>query len=321
MSEFPALRDALVGAATRRRRRRRLTGAAAPVLALAAAVAFLAVPQSSPERELLPVVTTPSPVPLSPLEQAFGIFRRPQAPEDVVPGSKVIGGEPDAAKSRLIATLGPERVFAVPTVLRGEQSLCVVRVRRAGGGSGCSPLKDVLRDDFASGVWGGSIYTLLLRDGAHDVVLALEDGTRLEPSIRENAVIVQTKSHVGRTSWTSASETRYIQDNIFDPGTRPLPTSCPGKLAPLPSGPIAKARRAALLAVEEFYPGIESATVTRAQEFFGSPCGKRVSGRSIAVTLALVPRSPAARKDPKRTKATLLLATHDGALRVYNTLR
>ncbi len=51
MTEFPALREALVAAAARRRRRRVLTGAAVPAFAVGAAVvALVALPRSTPDR-------------------------------------------------------------------------------------------------------------------------------------------------------------------------------------------------------------------------------------------------------------------------------
>ena len=70
MSEFPALRDALVGAATRRRRRRRVVSAALPVLAVVVAVGALAVvSRPRPEREQA------VPAPHGKITDGYGVFR------------------------------------------------------------------------------------------------------------------------------------------------------------------------------------------------------------------------------------------------------
>src|SRR4051812_49118803 len=109
MSEFPALRSALVAAAARRRRRRLLTGAAVPALAVGAViVALVSLPRSPPERE---IVARP---PADALEQAFAVFRRAQRPSDVLPSTRGERQEIDRARTRLLGQGGPTRFYAAP---------------------------------------------------------------------------------------------------------------------------------------------------------------------------------------------------------------
>src|SRR3954467_13222039 len=85
MSELPALRDALVGAAARRvRRRRRRAVAVIGWTAVAAAAAAVVVLLSGAEpRERERPAITPSPA--ESLEQGFSVFRRPATAADALP--------------------------------------------------------------------------------------------------------------------------------------------------------------------------------------------------------------------------------------------
>ena len=123
MTEFPALRDALVRAALRRRRRRRAIGAAVPaVAACVGAIALLALPGTPEDRER--VARPPAGV----LERNYAAFRRPRTAADVLPGAA-------ASRSRLIARDGEVRLFAVPSA--DGRTICLTSVP---GGRGCGPV-------------------------------------------------------------------------------------------------------------------------------------------------------------------------------------
>jgi hypothetical protein len=312
MTEFPALRDALVGAATKRRRRRRVAGAALPlVAACAVAVTLVSLPGPGKEREGV------APETQSPLEQRYGVFRRPQRPQDVMPARPRDHYAMDAARTRLVAHDGSTRVFAGPT--RDGRSLCTITVSGGGYLGGCGPIS-ALRDDVAQGGWMGSTEALLFEDGVRDVRLLLQNGRREAPRVVDNGLLARSPIGYTGVSWTSASGTRYV--NRIKPPARGAgpPSTCPSALAPLPPDAMKQARRVALLAVDQLYPGAASARVTEVQTEPGTPCAQALTIRMLEVTLKLVPADPRQRKSASLSQGRLLVGMQDGALRVVYLL-
>ena len=312
MSEFPALRDALVAAGMRRRRRRRAIGAALPTLAVAAAAAaFVAFPHRPPDHEQA------APRPLSPLEQMFGVFRRPQRPEDRLPEKRTDQFSIDPAGSRQVG--GSDSGFFVAPTLDGR-SLCAMLESGGGYGGGCSRIAD-LRPDAALGPWMGSVYALLFRDGVRDVRLLREDGRRDAPRVIENGVVARSDHEFSGVSWTSASgTTRYVNRVGPAPKRGTDPSSCPQALDPLPRDGIERAIRAALIDVDQLYPRATSARVMSAAEGPRglSPCPAAVTARAVVVGLRLLPKR--AGGDAGRPHGRLLAGMQNGAMRVFYLL-
>jgi hypothetical protein len=313
MTEFPALRDALVGAATRRRRRRRLATASVPLLAAcAAAVTFVSLPGPGRERE------EATPKPRTALEQLYGVFRRPQRPDDVMPAGPRNQNAMDPKQTRLVARDGSIRFYAGPT--RDGRELCTITASGAGYGGGCGPIS-ALRDDVAQGGWMGTVYALLFQDGVRDVRLLRQDGRREAPRVPENGLLARSPIGYTGVSWTSSSDRRYV-NRIKPPEHSPRPPStCPASLDPLPPKAADRARDVALLAVDELYPGVRESTVTDVQREPGTPCGREITARTLEVSLHLVPTDPKLRKSASLSQGRLLVGMQNGALRVFYLLR
>lgn len=302
MSEFPALRDALVAAGMRRRRRRRTVGAALPLLAAAAAViALLSLPHSTPDREQA------APQRLTPLQELFGVFRRAQRPEDRMPAGPAGRYGIDPAGARQIGGAG-SGFYAAPT--RGGRSLCTVVVSGAGYGGGCARIRD-LRPGVAHGQWSGATYALLFPDGVRDVRLLHADGRHDAPRIVDNGVFARSDDEFTGVSWTSGT-TRYVSRIGRPPKSRLLPSAtCQAALDPLPPDAAERAARTALIAVDRLYPEAKSARVVGSSEAphdLGG-CPAAVLRRSVEVVLAVG-------KKPRR----LLVGFQDGAPRVFHAL-
>jgi len=311
MTEFPALRESLVRAAARRRRRRLTLGAAVPGLAVAAAaIALFVLPGGGvPDQEREAVTPSPS---LSPLAQAFAVFRKPQAEADKLPRRDVLGGTFDPASSRLLARGGGAYVYAVPVTLRGQEQLCLVDVRVAHAGAGCVPFSTAFEQ--GAGVSGGGVYVQLFPDGASDVRLTLQDGTRLFPKLQNGAVFAEA-DRVGVAAWTSRAGVRYFNRNEWAPQSVDLPERCPKALDPLPADPKPKAARIALRAAEDLYRGAQSAEVAQilAGPQRGTPCGPAVTGRTLEVDLEL--KTPVS--SDSLAQGRLLVGNVNGQLQVF----
>jgi len=312
MTEFPALRDALVRAGLRRRRRRRRLLVGVPAFAAcASAVVVLALPGPAPDRER---VADP---PRGPLEAAFGAFRRERTPADELPAGMVPPGRADRAASRLVARDGDVRIYAVPTVLRGKASLCLMRID---GSARCSAVADAVREGTPIGGMSAKYFEILLRDGTRDIRATLADGKRLAPAMQGGALLVRTTSRLAVLSWTGASGERHVLRTAFAPKTTTPPTSCPAALDPLPRAENAQAERAALLIVDRLYPHAASAAVTGSARPLGTPCPDAVTERSMEVRLSLVPHDRAARRSARLSQGRVLVGNIDGRMTVFYLL-
>lgn len=310
MSEFPALRDSLVRAASRRRRRRRIASAAAPVLAVGvAAVAFVSVsPAPDDERTVEPARDA--------YERAYEVLRRPRTVEDVLPRSPRAGASlvPKGAlegRSRLVGRDGDARIYAVPARAEGEPWICMLRYP---GGVGCAPVsKPVL-------VRSGTTYTFLVPDGVRDLHLSTRTG-RYAPRGQRNLAVIEAKGPPAAVVWTDATGTRHV-DRRARTETRPLSAGCP-PLEPKPRDALDRAMRAALLAVESTYPEATSARATSAADatagFTG--CGAEADSRSVVVGLRLTPRDAGRRHADGPPEGLLVLGSVDGEMVVYRVLR
>lgn len=310
MTEFPALRDALVGAATRRRRRRRWLSAAAPALAVAAAaMAVLALPRED-ERELA------APAARDALEQAFAVFRRPATKSDRLPDDLRSREPLERGRARFLGQIGPIRMFAVPA--NGQLCLIAYRHRRASTVS-CLPDERATAETSLPVVRNRDWYAVLVPDTTRDVRFVGRDGSQGAGSIRDNALLALAPDGIGGLSWTGASGTRYIRRSTAPPQVT-IPVACPRRLDPLPADAAARASRAALIAVDRLYPQAMRAEVTGATVAPGTPCSRAISQRSVEVELALVPRDPGQRSSASLSQGRLLVGMRDGSMRVYYLL-
>jgi hypothetical protein len=303
MTEFPALRDALVRAGRRRRRRRLTLGAAVPAFAAAAAaVTLFALPARTPDPEQA------APAPRDRFEQ---IFRRPRVAADALPAELGVTGVEDRARSRLISRRGKVAFYAVPTVVRGSDWLCLIAVDPGRGNeAACGQLAKMLSEEIAPGVVFKGWFGFLFRDGTRDVRLTFADGRRLPAPIHSNLASGIGDGPIEITSWTGPSGRRHIVSTV-NAALFQRPASCPRALDPLPPDAEAAARRAALLAVDHTYAEVVEADVTAVKRG-GGPCGRAISDRTIEVGVHLTQRGSAS-----LSQGRLLVGMVDGDMQVY----
>ena len=324
MSELPALRDALVGAAARRvRRRRRRAAAVIGWTAVAAAAAALVVLLSGPEsreRER-PAIT---PAPQDALERGFSVFSRPATAADALPAGALPGGLD--VHSRLALDDGGSRVWLAtmtnPKVegFGGRPEQCAVLRGKGGPASACG----------GSGGFGSGFALLIpgherpdsvlfvLPDGARDPQVTLGSGIVLSPTIHDNvALLVPREPAVVGASFTAPSGVREIARwHDLDAKAWTPPARCPA-LEPLPTGAEALARRAALLAADRIYPGIQEARVTTVTRLGPGLCTRGVSDRSLVVELHLTPFDASQRQSSSLTQGRLLVGMVHGRMTVW----
>jgi len=304
MTEFPALRDALVRAAARRRRRRRRAVAVVPALA-AGAVAIALLPSSPPERERVA-----EPPDGGALERAFAVFRRGQTPADRWPEA-VSDPSHDPALTRLLGERDGVRVYAVPGErVLGYPRVCLHLDLPRGGSGTCAFLRTVQTDGIALNDLG--VFAALLPDDTHDVILVDRGGSRRSVTVRDNALVADD---VRGASWTGPNGVRHVRWHLAEPPRAKLPARCPPALDPLPADAVERARRAALLAVDRLYPHASAATVSGATPSRATPCGPAVTRRSIELSLQLVPRGET--RSASLAQGRLLLGMLDGRMTVY----
>jgi hypothetical protein len=305
MTEFPALREALVAAAARRRRRRLLTGAAMPAFAVCAAVvAEISLPGSAPEREQ---VARP---PADPLEQAFAVFRRAQRPSDVLPSTRGGRQEIDRARTRLLGQGGPTRFYAVPTTIDGIPALCLAAVRREVGAAwACKPVSEAVTEGTPLMMWSGRATGVLLPDSSTDLRFIFASGVGSVTARNNFSISTNPQESAIGASWTGASGKRYILHTARQPKPVRPPDSCPRRLDPLPDDALERANRAALIAVDRYFPKASRAVVAGAAEGPRDivPCSPAIADRSVVVGLRLTPAA----------EGRLLLGMINGRMRVY----
>jgi hypothetical protein len=305
VSEFPALRDALVAAGLRRRRRRRAAGAAIPALAVTvAAVAAFALSGPAPQQEREETARQPR----DPLEQAYAVFRRPQTARDVMPSRGLVADRVDRSRSRLLARVGERKLYAVPATLHGKAQVCLTIVESRHAGSSCVPESQATE---GNGVSSSSDYALLLPDGAHDLRVNFANGSRTAPKIENNAVLGVDKGFAG-ASWTDREGVRHMSPNEFAV-KRPAPRFCPKALETRVGDAFAAASRAALIEADQLYPNARTARVV----VYGegprklAPCPESVLAQAVVVGVRL--------DDEKRSRR-LLLGKLAGSWRVFYKL-
>jgi hypothetical protein len=300
MTEFPALRDALVRAAMRRRRRHRAIGAAVPVLAAGVgAIAFVSLPGTSEDQER--VARPPAGV----LERNYAAFRGPRTAADELSRNVSVGAG-SRARSRLIARDGAARLFAVPSA--DGKELCLVSV--PGEGASCAaldPTAPLISSDT-------DFFAALVPDRLRDVRVLSEPGVR-----RGGQSGILTPRSLGGLSWTDAKGTRYVlRVNQALPAARLL--GCPAELDPLPDDALDRGMRAALIAVDRLYPEATSARVSGAGEGPSdlAPCPAPIGERSMVIGLRLTPRGAGGSQNPPEGR--VLVGLVDGRAIVYAKL-
>jgi hypothetical protein len=328
MSEIPALRDALVGAAARRarRRRRRAVTIVAWTAVAAAVAAVLALGTFAPrDRER---AVTPGPSGL--LERAFPVFARAERDGDAAPKREIVNGVPRDVvnhsgtlygmthlRSRLVLDDNGGRAWLVAGKREGEDWLCFVQ---AGGSSGCSKLTDFARDGGIGwspprGHEPGSV-SMVLPAGATDTQVTLADGRRLTPALHDGVALVRVPRAAVAAGWTDAAGTRHITRIDRERDGRSIPEGCP-RLDPLPPDAEAQARRAALMASDYLYPDLAEAEVTGVTRVGPGLCTRSVTDRSLLVSLRIRPGEPSQRQSASLTQGRLLVGMEQGEMTVW----
>ncbi|WP_028062661.1 hypothetical protein [Solirubrobacter soli] len=322
MSEFPALRDALVSAGLRRRRRRRVI-ATTPVFAVVAAlVALFVVPRAPRERERTVTPPVPTPTVVKPyaeqtLEEAFAVFRRKQTRADRMPDVGGLPGQIDAKRTRLLKQGGPRLYFAAPVSTRDGESVCIVAIRRGRVESaGCTTAASAIDEATPLRFGFGDVTSVFLPDSSTDLrfITANSIGSVSERNNLSSVLLPQQP--LSALAWTGGSGTRYIEDLGRPKLSMPPPATCPERLDPLPADALAKARRRALIAIDSVYPRVMRGTVSAAARATDTPCPTAITERAIEVTLRLVARDGASVSEGR-----LLLGMQDGYMRVFYALR
>jgi hypothetical protein len=318
MTEIPALRDALVGAAARRVRRRRRQAATIFGWAAVATAVVLVLVRSDP-RELERPAPPPAAVPAA---QSFSAFRRPATAADALPAGALPGL--DADSRRVLDEHGTRVWLAAVTHPKvegfgGRRELCAV-VRGTGGpggfcitASGVTGLASPIRRSNAP-----DSVVFVLPDGARDPHATLSDGVVLSPAVHDNvALVVPREPEVVGASWTTPAGIRAIARwrDLDAKGWTP-PEGCP-KLGTLPAGAGKRAARAALLAVDRIYPSIQQAAVTRVSPVGPGLCTRDVTDRSLMVELNLTPFDVSQRSSASLTQGRLLAGMVDGRMTVW----
>lgn len=294
MSEFPALRDALVRAAERRRRRRRAVGASVPAFTAAAAAVAILLPGTAPEREEV----------VASAVEAYSVFSRPETDADrALPeqlASAFAGGHPT-----LIRHVGGG-AFALAT---STGSVCVVLRDGDQITGSCAPAEQARDGSLRLAARTGRLLALLLPDGTRDVTTAFARRVREHVPIRDNAALIAIPESITALSWTSADGVRHVHRS--GESTRMIVHRCPRAVGELPPDAEAQAARIALNLVDGLHPSATTARVAGTALTATTPCRRIVPGRSVAVTLTT-----------DRTPRDLLvqLAVIDGRLQVYDVI-
>lgn len=275
MSEFPALREALVKAAARRRRRRRRVVVAAPAFAAVAAVAVLVTlaPGEPRERELEAA--------RAPLTRAFSIFARPQTEADRTPDPRLapllIGGEYDPALTRLVS----EGVYALG---RRDGGVCLALPDGEQVGVSCAPWQRAAARDVVS-TRTRERRAWLVPDGVHDIRFNFTDGERLSAAAQNNVIVAASPDELLALSWTDAHGVRHIER----PGTIRFAATrrCTGSFPfdPPPAGAERLAARAALIDALYFDSTATTATVLDTEAAPPTACSDEVNQRLVQVRL------------------------------------
>ncbi|MDA0172050.1 hypothetical protein OJ998_23310 [Solirubrobacter taibaiensis] len=276
MSEFPALKDALVRAAARRRRRRRTVGAAVPAFAIAAAAFVFAFASSTPpEQERV----------ASPLSQRFSVFARPQTDADRALPERLAragtGGTIDLALTRRVA----DGAYVLAT---REGSVCIVMPERGNQIKvSCGPVARAAAGD-APVMTGTAKQTVrLVADGTRDVIVAYGDGSRSEVPVRDNVIVVRDPDNVRVVSWTDAAGVRHVARRASRSNLLLLLDDCRRPIEPLPADGVAQATREALLNVDRIYPSAKRARVIGTQLAPPRSCPGSDPADTVAVRLRL----------------------------------
>ena len=159
----------------------------------------------------------------------------------------------------------------------------------------------MVKEDTPLSITVGDVTGVFLPDGSSDLRFIYDEAVGSRERAQRPVDGVEPGSATGR----------YVLDRRFGDALHPLlPAPCPLRRAPptyarngsnrCPATRSARARRAALIAVDQRYPEATEATVTQANvvridpktgDIMDRPCTGSVGERSIEVSLRFVPRS------------------------------
>jgi len=295
MTEFPALKDALVRAAARRRRRRRTVGAAVPAFAIAAAAFVFALAPSDPQEQERVA---------SPFAQRFSVFARPQTAADRALPERLAragtGGTTDPALTRRVA----DGAYVLAT---REGSVCVVMPERGNQIKvACGPVARAAAGGAPVKTGTAEQTVRLVADGTRDVIVARGDGSRSELPVRDNVIVVRDPDDVRVVSWTDPAGVRHIARRPNRSALTLLLDDCRRPVEPLPADGVAQATREALLNVDRIYPPATRARVVGTEVAPPRSCPGSDPRDTVAVRLRLDER-----------EIVVLMGTMDGRLVPY----
>jgi hypothetical protein len=151
---------------------------------------------------------------------------------------------------------------------------------------------------------------------ASDAQVTLANGVLVTPGLHDGVALVRFPRTAIAAGWTDAAGTRHITTLVQHQARRPDPQGCP-RLDPLPPDAVARARRAALMAADYLYAGLEAASVTGVSRLGPVVCTHAVTDRTLNVGLRLVPTSARARHSSSLTQGRLLVGMVHGRMTVW----
>ena len=270
MTEFPELQQALVDAARRRHGRApRTWRLVRPVLvtgacaAAVAAVLMLSTSAPDDEQPAAPAVTPADPPAApgvttgDPLEQYYGVFRRPASDADALPNVQDIrnglGGRDGAAfdptKARLVVEDGALQVFVAGAQMQGRPSICVFlfedrRTDRSActllaphyepGGPEVTGGSSSMRGgewEVTGGSWAmrggeGELFVAAVADGVDEVVLTFADDSTQRLAARDNAVYARLERRPVSFAYNDADGRRHAVEISPDTVPKDPPPEC-----------------------------------------------------------------------------------------------
>jgi hypothetical protein len=238
VTEFPELQQALVDAARRRHGRApRTWRLVRPVLvtgacaAAVAAVLMLSTRAPDDEQPAAPAVATGDP-----LEQYYGVFRRPATDADVLPDVEHIrnglggrdGATFDPAKARLVVEDGALQVFVAGAPMNGRPSICVFlfedrHTDRSACGLIAPPYQpsdwEVTGSSWPMRGGEGELFLAAVADGVDEVVLTFADDSTQRLPAHDNAVYARLERRPVSFAYNDADGQRHSE--VMPPHTLP----------------------------------------------------------------------------------------------------
>ena len=185
-----------------------------------------------------PAVTTGDP-----LEQYYGVFRRPASDADALPNVQDIrnglGGRDGAAfdptKARLVVEDGALQVFVAGAQMQGRPSICVFLFEdRRTDRSACTLIGPPYEPgdwEVSGGSWAmrggeGELFAAAVADGVDEVVLTFADDSTQRLAARDNAVYARLERRPVSFAYNDADGRRHAVEISPDTVPKDPPPEC-----------------------------------------------------------------------------------------------